>query len=353
MPGPAFGYEPVPSSIGGVRLAAAAAVLAVAQIACSGGGSSTLPRALSDEAFWNVSLAFSEPAGAFTHSENLLSNERNIAGLSRMLDAGGGVYVGVGPEQNFTYIAALDPSLAFIVDIREENRSLHLMYKALFELSDDRAGFVSRLFSREPLEGVTRSSSVDDLFAALERARPDEQRLKTSVAAIRERLVERHRWPVTDASMDWINHALETFHAQGPDIHYAPWSPGEPRTPSYRSLMTARDLAGVARSYLASEESFALIKDLQAKNLIVPLVGDFSGPNAIRRIGEYVRTNHAIVTAFYASNVEVYLTRQKLARFCGNLAALPHGSRSWFVGSKRMEPLTSKLKSCGVMFPPG
>ena len=64
-----------------------------------------------------------------------------------LIQARGGVYIGVGPEQNFTYIARLRPSTAFIIDIRRENRSLHLLYKALFEISRDRADFVSRLFS--------------------------------------------------------------------------------------------------------------------------------------------------------------------------------------------------------------
>ena len=57
--------------------------------------------------------------------------------------------MGVGPEQNFTYIAVTRPAIAFIVDIRRGNLDLHLMYKALFELSADRADFVSRLFSRK------------------------------------------------------------------------------------------------------------------------------------------------------------------------------------------------------------
>ena len=59
-----------------------------------------------------------------------------------------GVYLGVGPEQNFTYIAAIRPRIAFITDIRRGNLHLHLMYKALFELSANRADFVARLFNR-------------------------------------------------------------------------------------------------------------------------------------------------------------------------------------------------------------
>ena len=76
------------------------------------------------------------------------------------------VYLGVGPEQNFTYIAALKPKMAFIVDVRRGNLQLHLMYKALFELSSDRADFIFRLFSRKRPEGLGPKSTADEIFAA-------------------------------------------------------------------------------------------------------------------------------------------------------------------------------------------
>ena len=104
----------------------------------------------------------SEPNGAFT-SDNLLSNERVFARLVPELVAKtkpGGVYLGVGPEQNFTYIAAMRPRMAFITDIRRGNLHLQLMYKALFELSADRAEFVSRLFTKPRPAGLTATSTV-------------------------------------------------------------------------------------------------------------------------------------------------------------------------------------------------
>src|SRR5262245_59371612 len=105
-----------------------------------------LPSRLSDEAFWQLVTDFSEPNGFF-RSDNFLSNEREyqwvIPTLTSTLDTGG-VYLGVGPEQNFTYIAALQPKLAFIVDIRRGNLQSHLMYKAFIEMSADRVEFLSR-----------------------------------------------------------------------------------------------------------------------------------------------------------------------------------------------------------------
>ena len=78
--------------------------------------------------------------------------------------ATGGAYIGVSPEQNFSYMAALQPRIAFILDIRRENLDLQLLYKALFELSADRADFVSRLFSRPRPAGLASSANVKEIL---------------------------------------------------------------------------------------------------------------------------------------------------------------------------------------------
>jgi hypothetical protein len=307
---------------------------------------STLPTILSDEEFWRLSTSFSEPAGAFTHSENLVSNETQFVHMIRMLRPSGGVYIGVGPEQNFNYIARLRPAMAFIVDIRRENRNLHLMYKALFELSADRADFVSRLFSRERPARVGPKTPVQDLFAKYETVRPAGPLYEATARLIRERILDTHEFPLSAPDLDWIEYAFNAFYSDGPDIHYGRSRPRDSPGPSYRVLMTAVDTRGENRSYLASEEGFAFVKDLHARNMIVPIVGDFAGVNAIRRAGDYIRHHDGIVNAFYGSNVEVYLNREEIRAFCGNLATLPYGSRTWFIGSKEVQPFRSKLKSC-------
>src|SRR5215510_13523105 len=123
----------------------------------------TLPAQLSDEEFWKLSTELSEPDGTF-RSDNLLSNESYfqyvIPQLNELVKPGQ-VYMGVGPEQNFTYIAAMKPHMVFIVDIRRGNLDVQLMYKALFEMSKDRAEFVSRLFSRKQPSGIGSNSTVE------------------------------------------------------------------------------------------------------------------------------------------------------------------------------------------------
>ena len=109
-----------------------------------------LPSTLTDQEFWRLTEELSEPNGHF-RSDNLVSNELVFARIVPelvMKTKPGGVYVGVGPEQNFTYMAVMRPKLAIIIDIRRGNLLLQLMYKALFELAADRADFVSLLFSK-------------------------------------------------------------------------------------------------------------------------------------------------------------------------------------------------------------
>lgn len=321
--------------------------LLVAIVALSGcGRRPTLAHALADHEFWSLIETLSEPAGAFAVSDNLVSNEPHVAENARWLRPGRGVYIGVGPEQNFSYIAAMRPRLAFIIDIRRENLALHLLYKALFELSADRADFVSRLFSRPTAADAGPEVDVDDLFRRLDRAAPSLERYNSTVARVREHLTLTHRFPLSSADLESIATALKAFYTDGPEIQFWGSRIVDANHPSYRALMTMRDLSGQTRSFLASAESFRVVRDLHMRNAIVPVVGDFGGPRAMRRVGDYVRTHRATVDAFYASNVAVYLTERQARAFCGNLASLPAASHAVFIESIGVRPLRAKLKGC-------
>ena len=104
--------------------------------------------------------------------------------------------------------------------------------------------------------------------------------------------------------------------------------------PTYADLMTATDQAGEARSFLASEDAFLFLKDLEARNLVVPVVGDFSGPKALRTVAAYLRPLGSAVGAFYLSNVEQYLVPdEKWNAFCRSVASLPLDQGSTFIRS--------------------
>ena len=169
---------------------------------------------------------------------------------------------------------------------------------------------------------------------------------------VRARLLEQHEFALSGEDLQAIDSALIAFFVDGPAIHYARLHPSEPRGPSYRELMTATDVVGAGRSFLWSEASFAFVKDLHARNLIVPVIGDFGGNGALRRTGDYIRAHGDVVSAFYASNVEVYLNRDKARAFCANLTLLPFDWRTWFIGSKGKRPLRLKIAECkAALFP--
>lgn len=111
----------------------------------------SFPAKLADSVFWRLVTDFSEPSGSF-RSDNFVSNENTyqwvIPDLLRTTKPGG-VYLGVGPDQNFTYLVALKPKISFIFDIRRQNMLTHLMYKALIEQAADRADFLSLLLDRK------------------------------------------------------------------------------------------------------------------------------------------------------------------------------------------------------------
>ena len=342
----------VRASLGGLTAAwrglAVCAVLAFAT-ACR---QSTLPGAVPDREFWSLIETLSEPAGTFNVSDNLVSNEPRFGENARWLRPSGGVYIGVGPEQNFSYIAQLRPAMAFIVDIRRENLNLHLLYKALFELSSDRADFVSRLFSRPRPPDLGSSASVDAIFARFADVPPSSTERDTTLGLVRGRLVTTRGLPLSEADLDSISRALNAFYTDGPSIDF--WGSRVADTdavrPSYRELMTATDIMGKKRSFLATDDAFTYLRDLHFRNRIVPVVGDFAGAHTLRAIGDYVRRHSDVVRAFYGSNVGVYLNNQQTRVFCNNLTSLPVASGApggWFIESDSVRTFASKLKSCG------
>jgi hypothetical protein len=299
---------------------------------------------LTDREFWKLAASFSEPDGTF-HSENLVSNEAGFQSILPQLAESvvtGRAYLGVGSEQNFSYIATVRPSLAFIVDIRRGNFDLHLLYKALFEMSADRADFVSRLFSRKRPAGLGASSSASAIFAAYGKAVPSAELHERNLAAIEAHLVTKHGFPLSVDDKRGLAFVYSEYFKQGPDIHYELTNGGfggrrgPGGFPTYADLMSATDGQGRNRSYLASETTFGHVKDLQTRNMIVPVVGNFGGLKALRAVGSYLRQRGMIVSAFYVSNVEQYLRQDGLwGRFCTNTSGLPLDGSSLFIRSTR------------------
>lgn len=292
---------------------------------------------IDDTTFWRLFVDFSEPTGFF-QSDNLVSNERTFPLILPDIvkrQSAASAYIGVGPEQNFTYIAALKPRIAFVVDIRRQNAMLHLLYKAVFEMSENRAKFLSRLFSRKPPRGLGRSAEVGELFRAFSVAAPEPERFADNLEEVRKRLVKTHRFRLGDDDLKGLRYVYTAFFEAGPDIQYTTGSGRRARPfPSLSELMTATDEAGIARSFLASEESYQSVREMQQRNLVIPIVGNFAGPKALKSVAGYVTARGLNVAVFYTSNVEMYLFRGDEWRdFYGNLTEMPADAGSVLVRS--------------------
>jgi len=298
-----------------------------------------LPSQLSNTEFWSMVTDFSEPDGYF-RSDNFLSNEAGfqevIPALKRTIMPGG-VYLGVGPEQNFTYIAALKPRIAFIIDIRRQNMIEHLLYKAFIELAADRADFVSKLFARPRPAGLGSGSTAETLFNAYGAANPNGNLFEKNLSMAIDRLAAKGI-PLSVDDQASMRKVYNAFFESGPDLSYT--FIGNERSasrgmPSYTDLMTATDDDGKNWGYLATENQFEIVQQLERNNLIVPVVGNFAGDKTIRTIGKYVADHHASVTTFYLSNVEQYLFQQNddWSRFYANVGTLPIDSTSTFIRS--------------------
>jgi hypothetical protein len=310
-----------------------------------------LPGQLGDAEFWRIFTEFSEPGGSYPY-ENFVTNEetiQDILGVLTKVTKPGGVYLGVGPEQNFTYISGLKPKMAFIFDIRRQNAIEHFLYKAIFEMSPTRADFVSHLFSIKTTEKVPPTARANGLFLAFEGLKGDRAYYTQNLTAIKNNL-SKHAFALSRDDLQKIEYIYDVFFRAGPQIDYkfeSSFPSNMAPAPNYIQAMTDTDADKKAWSFLASEENYQVVRDLQMKNLLIPIVGDFAGPSAVRKVGDYVRQRNGIISAFYVSNVENYLGgpgsaeqapagEESLQRFYQNVASLPVDSTSLlirFVGS--------------------
>ena len=250
----------------------------------------------------------------------------------------GGVYLGVGPEQNLTYIAAIHPAMAFIVDIRRQAVMQHLLFKAVFELAKDRADFITLLFSKPRPADLDGTTPIQHIWNAYASVATDRDLASKNAVRIMDQLTETHRFTFTAAESAQLESVRAAFVLYGPDISTRGWG-GAGRAGGSGSGGTFADLTGWAsddggepQSFLSTEENFQTVKALHEKNLLVPVSGDFGGPKAIRAIGAYLQKQGAVVSAFYVSNVEQYLFQDGKARaFYDNVATLPVNDRSVFI----------------------
>ncbi|MFN2326385.1 MAG: hypothetical protein ABR551_10925 [Gemmatimonadales bacterium] len=278
-------------------------------------------------------------AGGYFDSDNLVSNETSylhVLGALRREGVKGGAYIGVGPEQSFSYIAEIQPEVAFLVDVRRDNLLLHLLLKTMFMAAENRLDFLTMLYGRPPPPDLDRWTNrpLEDLLLYVDAVQVDSAHHdRTHSRLMRE--VTRLGVPLSAEDRTTIRRFHDEFMAEGLSIRFQ--SRGRPvrrQYPTARDLYLSTDLEGQPGSYLATEDRFRVVQALQRADRVVPVVGDLAGPKAVRAIGDYLREQGQTVSLFYLSNVEFYLFRFDTFRpFAENALSLPVGERAMLVRS--------------------
>ncbi len=316
------------------RFATTSLLLALTIPACTGRAEQ---RAASTD-FAQLVTELSEPGGYFD-TDNLISNETSYLHVIDRLQAlgvHGGAYIGVGPDQNFSYIAAIRPTIAFLVDVRRDNMLQHLLFKALFALSETRVEYMSLLFGRPPPSNAVGwgDRDVETLVRYVDQT-PATAASAEAARSVVDAQIRQFGIDLSSQDFATIDRFHRTFmdaglglrfqtHGRAPRYYY----------PTYRDLLLERTRSGRRASYLASRTAYRAVKSLQDRGLVIPVVGDLAGDHAIAAIGGYLEERGESVSAYYTSNVEFYLFRnQVFDEFVRNVRALPTNGESVIIRS--------------------
>jgi hypothetical protein len=332
------GRDPSPS--GGATTAtassAAPAPPAVASGAPSAAPASAQRAPISRAEFARLFTALSEPDHYF-FSDNYISNETSYLQVVPELEKRArkhGAYIGVGPEQNFTYIAETEPDLAFILDIRRGNALEHLLYKAIFDLAESRSQFLALLVGRDddPKSAPSKDADLGAMLAYIDRLPIDDK----TFARIHRKLVDRIRDDygiALDAKdVETLHGTHHAFFDKGLDLRFELHEKNGRKYPNLRELLTKKDPNDATSGFLGSRAAYERVRTLERENRVIPVVGDFAGDHALSAVGKELRRRDLPVSVFYVSNVEQYLMEpDKWKAWMRNVDALPSNEQSLFV----------------------
>lgn len=301
-------------------------------------GAPKLEEKIKREGFAQIISRLSEKAGYFG-SDNLVSNElsyQHVLGKLAKMNVTGGVYLGVGPDQNYTYIAQIKPRLAIMTDIRRDAMLQHLLYKALMMTARNRVEYLSLLFARPLPKDFKKWNDrpIRDLVDYFDRT-PLDQKLADKLKEEMHKKLASFGLPLSPRDLETIDEIYTAFYTDCLETRYTIRDRPTGRFfPAYRDILLEKDLDGRHHNYLANEADFLVVKSLHDRDLIIPITADLSGERAVRAVGDFLREIGEKVSAYYVSNVEFYLWRyDTMPKFVANLKALPIDERSVLIRS--------------------
>lgn len=285
--------------------------------------------------FAELANDLSEPDAEF-FSDNFISNETSYLQVTKNLEKRAkkdGVYIGVGPEQNFTYIAVTKPKLAFIVDIRRQNLLLHLLYKAAFEEAGSRAHFLSLMLGRahDKANDGAAADTIDAVLANVSKDKFDAASFKAAHETLMKR-VEGYGVTLSADDKKHIEAAHKAFFDGQFELKFSLKDNNGRAYPTLREILGAKSPEGSQDGFLAKEDSFRYLQTMEKEHRIIPLVGDFAGKKAMPGLAAFLSKEGLVVSSYYVSNVEQYLLEPKeWEAWKSNVKALPKDDESLYI----------------------
>jgi hypothetical protein len=270
-------------------------------------------------------------AGGYFDTDNLVSNEASYSLVVDKLKPARGAYIGVGPEQNFNYIARTRPTWAFIVDVRRDNMIHLLLLTAVLSEAATPADYLAMLFSRDV--DIDADSDLAEAARAVASASSDETDFERNLARVRETLETDFAVELPPADWQRLARFYRTYFLAGLDLSFTSHGrSGWGRYPSYRELALARTPGDRPAHFLASSDDYRFVRELARSGRLVPVVGDFAGDGALRAVGRFLRERNEAVSTFYTSNVEFYLARAgSFDDWVENVRSLPLAADATFL----------------------
>ena len=287
-----------------------------------------------------VLVARTSESGGYFDSDNIITNEGSYLQVASQLartHSHGGVYVGVGPDQNFSYIALIKPTIAFMIDIRRDNLLEHLLFKSLFAMSRNRLEYLCLLLGKPVPADVEKWTNrpVSQILAYLASTASDSQAASRTAKASNDRIA-RFQIPLDGHDREVLDQYRRQFISEGLDTRYSSLGRNNRADyPSLAQLIVATDREGHESSYLADEQAFQYVRTLQLADRIIPVVGNIAGDKAVKAIASYATERRLKISAFYVSNVEQYLMGRDggFDAYANNVKSLPHDSTSVIIRS--------------------
>ena len=262
-----------------------------------------------------------------SYNNYLVSNElgyQNVVLCLHKYINPGGIYIGVGADQNYTYAAVTRPSFVFIIDNRKENQLLHYLFKACFELAPSRPGYLSILFSK-PLKNDVELLSLRDIVNYFSQIDGERVLFKNNWDRL-YKSIQKYRISIAKKDIDIIYGIYENFfeyhlllRTRNDLISWQGWC-----YPTYKDFLLATDQKGYSWNFLNNDVRFYWLKAMQRNNCIIPIVGDLTGGKTLKTIGEFAKKRGKSISTIYISNAEQFIFQSELFdQYMINITALP------------------------------